>query len=104
MMNDKQWNQETRERYYYVDDKKVETKEESKEIKTVDKILLRGHSQPQLLAPNQQQHQGKVNDQSTIHQAKKCKNIFSDALKGRISEHFSYIPPSSCTHLNKIRS
>ena len=64
MMNDESWNQETRDSYY-PDDKMPTsspdtTNEESRsKVKTVDKILLRGHSQPQLLAQKQQQ-QGKV--------------------------------------------
>ena len=64
MMNDKLWNEETRDSYYARDDDKApssaETNEGSKTpVKTVDKILLRGHSQPQLLAQKQQQ-QGMV--------------------------------------------
>ena len=59
MMNDKLWNEMTRDSYY-IDEDKLPTSAESNEgnkstVKTVDKILLRGHSQPQLLA--QKQHQ-----------------------------------------------
>ena len=64
MMNDELWNQETRDSYY-LEDKMPAISPDTNEVgrgavKTVDKILLRGHSQPQLLAQKQQQ-QGKVN-------------------------------------------
>ena len=64
MMNDKLWNEETRDSYYARDDDKMPTSAETNKgskttVKTVDKILLRGHSQPQLLAQKQQQ-QGMV--------------------------------------------
>ena len=59
MMNDKLWNEKTRDSYYSTEENKMpsgESNEGSKStVKTVDKILLRGHSQPQLLA--QKQHQ-----------------------------------------------
>ena len=63
MMNDELWNQETRDSYY-LEDKMPAISPDTNEadrsaVKTVDKILLRGHSQPQLLAQKQQQ-QGKV--------------------------------------------
>ena len=64
MMNDKLWNEETRDSYYARDDDRTPTSAETNEgskVKTVDKILLRGHSQPQLLAQKQQQ-QGMVRE------------------------------------------
>ena len=64
MMNDKLWNEKTRDSYYTTDEDKMPTSAESSEgsrssVKTVEKILLRGHSQPQLLAQKQNQ-QGMV--------------------------------------------
>ena len=61
MMNDKLWNEKTRDSYYTTEEDKMPTssaesnKGSKSTVKTVDKILLRGHSQPQLLA--QKQHQ-----------------------------------------------
>ena len=60
MMNNQSWNQEIRDRIdttvnnynEHVGDKNQGSKST---VKTIDKILLRGHSQPQLIA--QQQHE-----------------------------------------------